>query len=215
MRDKLDNLIIVKDNYLKNYNQVIVDSSKFEYKPCQYGVYPGIRTENLADNYEFADTFISDIIKTHFPYVGEEFSYAFHFHKNLPYEDVNLNEGWIHVDPNVVTGLVYLTPGIVDDTAGTSFYRQIKDSPVSKMERNSRATFIKTHSNKQEYLSDLESHNSCYEQIMNVPYVSNRMVAFDCNVPHRPNNYKFKNSEFVRLSILFYIFVESLKPKLP
>lgn len=195
----LENMVFSKDNFLLDYEKVLQESDTFEYKSSPDGIYPGIRTKDLAvDGY--GKDIVDSAVKLLFPQ-AEIAEYHFHYHVNVPYPDAPANTGWIHSDGTQLTGLIYLTPNTIDATAGTTFHNQrtrfLYESEVMRQ-------FFMGECSVSEYLTALEVNNNQYELINDVPFVTNRLVMFDSRTPHAPKDYRLKNGA-PRKSILFYV----------
>jgi hypothetical protein len=195
---KYHNVVLVKDDFLVDYNNFLIESEKSDHFSDHDGIYPGIRSKNMiGDGYKQIVKSAVDLLCPE----NTDFDHNFHYHLNTFYEDAEANEGWIHSDSGDLTGLVYLTPYTIDFTAGTTFFTQKhapqKEDPIVR-------EFFKGCASVSDYVASKKVHNNQYALINDVPYVTNRLVLFDSRLPHTTKNYKLQNG-FPRKYIIFSI----------
>jgi len=200
----------------RNSTQVIDGFFKNPYKVMDLGnsldfvrdeTWPGTRTENLLTSsdpqvLEFAKFFAKMIADNVF-YGLKKFKIDIRFHKNDIYDISEANEGWIHNDEIDFAGLVYLNPEIPNMNTGTSIFEKISEGVFEVKDYNSRKVLNSTQQVTQEYLEDLKANRENFLETINVGNKFNRLVAYDAEQWHRPNNYVVEIPP--RYSLLFFI----------
>lgn len=202
---KYKNSTHVIDNFFYNPRSVIELGQSLDY--FNDVTWPGLRTKNLLqiDNeqaVEFAKFFAKKIADEVF-YGLNKFQIDIRFHKNEIYDTEEANYGWIHNDEIDFAGLVYLNLEETSMHTGTSIFDKntIEDFKVQDFESRKELNFKKNVTDQ--YLIDLAENKKQFEETINVGNKFNRLVAYDAEQWHRPNNYKVKTPP--RYSLLFFI----------
>ena len=195
----------VIDNFFINPRSVIELGESLEYS--NDATWPGLRTKNLLqiDNeqaVEFAKFFAKKIADEVF-YGLSKFQIDIRFHKNEVYDVDEANCGWIHNDEIDFAGLVYLNIEEPNMHTGTSIFDKtdIEDFKVQDFESRKELNLNKNVTDQ--YLIDLKENRKQFAETVNVGNKFNRLVAYDAEQWHRPNNYQTKT--LPRYSLLFFI----------
>ena len=116
-------MIASRDGIFKHPNQLVKLANKIDYSNVGYT--RGVRSKPLheIDN-ELFQSINMKILNCFYQDSKIEFFARTYFQKN----DYDINDGWVHQDNCMFTGIVYLNP---DNTSGTSLYN-IKDSMFYK-----------------------------------------------------------------------------------
>ena len=202
------------DNFYDN-PQEIRDwalSLKFNDKENKDGKWPGIRTPMLHEiNHIFFDTFCKKILSMYFDLTKSdiEWNIVTNFQLIDPYEDPELNKGWVHYDDrSIFGGIIYLDPD-PDINAGTSV-GDINFDHISEEEFNTlqdiRKDFYQgklcTDAELAEYKRLLNLNNELYVPTAEFKNKFNRMVSFDGTCPHQAN---FGTPGKKRLTQVFFV----------
>ena len=139
-------------------------------------------------------------------------------------KESELNKGWIHQDVMIkqgfgddeVAGLVYLTPGI-DQDSGTSLWTL---KPNVKVDTQAPAYFDQdqqawinedTQMGGEEYITGYKSHMEKFTEKLRFQNVFNRMIMYDSREWHAANSYYHEDGQDPRLTLAFFIGgIESL-----
>ena len=206
--------VICKNNFFNNPEKVLELAKKLTYERSER--YPGKRTINLLESTDteaknFAMFFARKIMKDVFPGISR-FVTHISFHINDVYDNDTANTGWIHNDNVRLAGLVYLNPEERNFDTGTSIFIKHGEKDFENSDLPSRKEFNITQQASEQYLKDLESNHNNLQETIKIGNVYNRLIAYDSNLWHRPNNYKTA-SVTPRTTLLFFIdFYEFTKP---
>jgi hypothetical protein len=99
-------------------------------------------------------------------------------------------KGWIHRDPNLISGVIYLSPNASLDS-GTTIY-QPKDLSYNDPDPDNKLILP---------ASVRDEHNSHFDESVVVKNKFNRLIAFDGHLWHGVNS--FQDEE--RLTLVFFI----------
>jgi len=111
--------------------------------------------------------------------------------------------GWIHSDLNLVSGVIYLSKE--SNNSGTTIYRPI--NPIDAKFKNEE------HKNKsyenieaiKNFDSFKEENNKQFKPSITVESEYNRLVMFDGHMFHGGNNFYGKSLEESRLTLVFFV----------
>jgi hypothetical protein len=198
--------IVCKNDFFNNPQKIIELSKKQTYKNSER--WPGKRTDNLLESTDpeirdFAVFFAKKLGTEVFPGISR-FNTHISFHINDVYDDEISNEGWIHNDDVTLAGLVYLTPNEANFNNGTSIFLKKGEQDFRNTDYRSRKDFNLTKIATEQYKKDLEMNHRNFEETVRFGNLFNRLIAYDSNLWHRPNNYK-TNTTFPRTTLLFFI----------
>lgn len=195
---------ISKDDFFKNPNKVIELSNDLEYHRSE--IWPGERTINL---FEIKDDRIADLVKYMTKRLSVEifpgiYKYLLdlRFHRNYSYQDEMLNQGWIHSDDCQLAGIIYLNKESNYDS-GTSIFEKNSNVSFDRADFSSRLNFNLYDLTSDEYKKDLKNNHKQFSESIKFGMKFNRLVGYDAQMFHRPNNYKVLGPK--RLTLLFFI----------
>lgn len=198
--------VVCKNDFFNNPDKVLELANKQTYDKSER--YPGKRTINLLESTdpetkEFAMFFAKKIAREVFPGM-HRFVIHISFHINEVYDDEFANEGWIHSDDVTLAGLVYLNPTETSFNSGTSIFLKRGEQDFATTDFPSRKEFNTTSTVTEQYKDDLRNNHTNFEETIRVGNVYNRLIAYDSNLWHRPNNFKTSVNE-PRTTLLFFI----------
>jgi hypothetical protein len=172
---------ICADNFFDNPHQIINISKKIELKKTK--TISGYRSENISDiNKNLFDYVNKKIINYIYPgSKGIDFSASTFFQKS----DADENDGWVHADNSIITGIIYLTP---EGTSGTSIFDakeefNLPQPLLSKYEYFENKEKYTKEEKKLIYNEKL-NNNDYFIKTINYLGKFNRMVAFDSKTYH-------------------------------
>lgn len=180
--------VTIVDNFFENPLAVREFALKQQYKPDPENLWPGVRSAPLHE-----------IDLDFFRFTIERYLALYHspnqikgWHAKAHFQIVNSKseKGWVHRDPNLTSGIIYLTPG-ASPTSGTSIYEPKK---VGFYDADPADKQILPASTRDE-------HNANFEESIVVKNKFNRLVAFDGHLWHGVN--EFPDEE--RLTLVFFI----------
>lgn len=202
----LSNLLISKDNFFNNPDKVVELAQKQTYARAIN--FPGRRTNNLLESEDFATrefgVFFAKKLAREILCGINQFVIHISFHINDTFDDEDANQGWIHSDDVTLAGLVYLNKTENNFLNGTSMFNKITPEDFPVLDFQSRKDFNTTNTVTEEYKSDLKNNLTHFEETIRVGNQYNRLVAYDAERWHRPNNFKTSNLD-PRLTLLFFI----------
>jgi hypothetical protein len=200
----IKNIAVCVDDFFRNPEKVVaLSNSQIFYRS---EVFPGERTKNLLEQEatkSFGLYFANRLIKDVFPML-DKFSIDLRFHKNHVYGTDDLNIGWVHSDGCDLAGLVYLNINEKDIDTGTSMYDKNISTPFPTEDIITRRKFNITGCEDQFYRQKLNENHAAFEETVRFGNKYNRLIAYDANLFHKPNNYKTVCGE-QRLTLLFFL----------
>jgi hypothetical protein len=202
---KYSKSVHVFDNFFKNPTKVMELGDRLIFESSE--IWPGRRTKNLleindSDVVEFAKFFAKKLADEVF-YGIKTFQLDLRFHKYDIYDVKEANCGWIHNDETNLAGLVYLNPAYASMKTGTSIFDKISMHDFNTPDFESRKELNLNKTVTDRYLQDLKNNHKNFTETINVGNKFNRLIAYDAELWHRPNNYIVDNPP--RYSLLFFI----------
>ena len=204
------------DNFFEEPNTFKELSKILNYKKCPNGFWPGKRTDSLHTvSQAVFDNFFSRFFRIYYDLSLEdlEWNANLYFQKIKPFEDPELNKGWIHSDhPCLIGGLVYLNENN-DPNSGTSTFSCLNDDAffLSPEEAEyKRKFFLGENIDIEKYKQLYNNYEKNFVETTRFNYVYNRLVSYDGSVHHRANSF-YGNGEEERLTLVF--FVNEIKAK--
>jgi hypothetical protein len=205
--------IFCKNNFFQNPKRILdfANSLEFSYK---HKGFPGTRTENLAmsdqpECKDFANFFVAKLLNEVYTNILEV-TIDIRFHKYPVYNDSSLNTGWVHIDDNeLLAGVLYLNNNFESFNAGTSFFTP-KHEITAPDEIRENFNLDSTAVNIDKYKESLVSHNDQFNETIKVGNLYNRLITYDSNIFHKPNDYCINNMDN-RLTLVFVISKYSYK----
>ena len=123
---------------------------------------------------------------------------SLHFQKiNSSYQ-----EGWVHCDEALLTGIVYLNEKS-NPNGGTTIYKP-KNLSYNEKNRDKKHSFYKGLLSDEDGIKFRNEHNEQFNESIIVKNEYNRLICFDGFLPHGANDYTNINNE-ERLTLVFFI----------
>ena len=168
------------------------------------GYVRGVRSKRIheIDN-ELFESINIKILNCFYPDAQIEFFARTYFQKN----DYDINDGWVHKDDCMITGIVYLDP---NNTSGTSLYN-IKSSLGSPLDHNRKQDYFKNYDKySEEQKKEIQElkikNNSMFYKTVSFTGEYNRLVAFDGQMFHSSEIQKKDKERLILIS-----FIEKIK----
>lgn len=163
--------------------------------------YPGKRTKHLhLINPDFFDVFCRKFMSLFHDFEANQnvtWEIDTQFQIIEPDEIHTINEGWIHRDPGILSGVIYLTPDIPLDY-GTSFYRPKKEYRYAKIincDHKDEYYFSQNKNlNVDFYQQKLRENNDRFEQVAKFSNIYNRLITFSGGYYHKEDKLYTKNT---------------------
>ena len=205
--------IFCKNNFFQNPARILDFANSLEFSYTHKG-FPGIRTENLAlsnnpECKDFANFFVAKLLNEVYTNILEV-NIDIRFHKYPVYDDKELNTGWIHIDDSeLLAGVVYFNNNFENFKAGTSFFTPADEiNPPDEIRENFNLDSTTVDTDK--YKESLVNHNSQFNETITIGNLYNRLITYDSNLFHKPNDYYINNTDN-RLTLVFVISRYSYK----
>jgi hypothetical protein len=205
--------IFCKNNFFQNAKRIsdFANSLEFSYT---HKSFPGTRTENLATSNnpeckDFANFFVAKLLNEVYTNILEA-TIDVRFHKYPAYEDNELNTGWVHIDDtDLLAGVLYLNNNFENFNAGTSFFTPNHEiTPPDKIREHFNLDHTAADIDK--YKESLARHNNQFNETIKIGNLYNRLITYDSNLFHKPNDYYINNTDS-RLILVFVISKYSYK----
>jgi hypothetical protein len=183
---------VVLDNFFDDPLWVRDFALKQEYTKDPDGLYPGKRTQPLHELNEKLFKHVINRFNSIFFYLEHiEGWQARAFFQQI---DSSYNEGWVHRDVDLISGLIYLNPNPSLDT-GTTIYKP-----------KATGLFGVNPMNKQSLPGSVrEENNGEFDESIIVKNRFNRLIAFDSTEFHCANKFTGNSPETNRLTLVFFI----------
>ena len=178
------------DSVFQHPQKLIRLANSFDYS--NVGYIRGVRSKPLHEiNKELFESFNMKVLSCFYPNTKIEFFAKTYFQKN----DYDINDGWVHKDDCLITGIVYLNP---DNTSGTSLYN-IKNEARSIDFIKSNSGWSLDQTRKQDYFKNYDKYsekekeeiqqlkiknNSMFYKTASFTGEYNRLVAFNGEMFH-------------------------------
>lgn len=191
----------VVDNFFDDPKWVRDFALQQEFKTDPENSWPGART-----------TLVGDLDRDFFHHTISRFMalfYDFRYH-DLQWEakgffqrvDKNYEYGWVHRDPALITGIVYL-----DDepstSAGTTIY-QPKKPGATEIHLAERTESFRNPEITSSLANFRKENNEQFEESIVVKNKFNRLVGFDSHLYHAANDY-VGDGNSSRLTLVFFV----------
>jgi hypothetical protein len=190
----------VVDNFFNDPAMVKEYAEAQQYSRDPFNQWPGERTESIHTlNPTFFANTINKFLQIFYPECEhiEWSGYGF-FHR----VDEIYNQGWVHVDGTLITGIIYLNEEY-NPQAGTTIYQpKILGEQMLHVDKRTAANAHPTKS--KEYESFRKENEDQFEESIVLKNKFNRLVAFDSHLYHAGNNYT-SNEQSSRLTIIFFL----------
>jgi len=194
--------ITVVDDFFEYPDEVREFALQQEYLPDPENKWPGKRSKHL---HELNPVLFNNT-------VNKVFSLFFNLGKtNISWNasvcfqkiDGKYQEGWVHSDENICTGIIYLSKS--KNKCGTTIYRPI--DPVNATFKNLDKK-IESFTNTN-LIADNENfrleNNKEFRPTVTVQEEYNRLVLFDGHLLHSANEFYGGEDDSVRLTLVFFV----------
>lgn len=176
-----------------------------EFLPSNSGRWPGRRTKTVDQiNYDLYHQTVLKLLNlffhpdSHTSFVIPIESYSCNMFFQLV--DADYNQGWVHCDEGLVTGIVYLNPD-TDHNSGTSIYRpNFQGATIKNFDKKLQNNLDK--SNDDVFLKE---NNKNFRESIIVKNEFNRLIAFDSHLPHAAGNFFGHSNTESRLTLVFFL----------
>jgi hypothetical protein len=194
--------ITVADDFFEYPDAVREFALQQEYLPDPENKWPGKRSRFLHElNPTLFNNIINKVLSLFFNLAKTKISWSAH----VCFQKVNskYQEGWIHADENICTGIIYLSKS--KNKCGTTIYRPI--DPIN--------TNIKNSDKKSEGFSNTDlienvrdfrlENNKQFRPTVTVQEEYNRLIIFDSHLFHGANEFYGDEDDSARLTLVFFI----------
>lgn len=194
------------DDFFDNPDKIIEFAMSQEFNIAPDGAYPGKRTKTLYDlDKELFEKFSQKFFSIFYNFNKTDVRWVMdaRFQKIDPYENADLNEGWVHVDyTSVLSGVIYLTPE-ADKNAGTVLCKIKKGQIFDYAQQEKRDFNLGKLNDNERYISLMKENNNKFEDTVYFSNQFNRMIAFDSTIFHRVSSFDAGSSP--RLTLVFFV----------
>lgn len=205
--------ITVVDNFFKDPKSVRDFALSQEFSRPEIASWPGKRSKMLIDiDKDFYDQLLLKVLNLFFDIPKDSVSCMFDaFFQSIPKK---YQKGWTHLDIGTTfTGVVYLTPDAPLE-AGTTLSVDTTDDPLLDHEIKARF-YSDLEVNLDEYYNTRETNNNRFIKTTEVSNLFNRLVIFPGTIPHKENKFFGETIEDSRLTLVFFITLETFNNTLP
>jgi len=205
--------ITVVDNFFKDPDSVRAFALSQEFLRPEIASWPGKRSKMLIDiDKDFYDQLVLKVLNLFFDIPKDSVSCTFDaFFQSIPEK---YQEGWTHLDIGTAfTGVVYLTPG-APLVAGTTLHVDTTSDPL--LDHEIKAKFYSDlEVDLDEYYNAREENNNRFIKTTEVSNLFNRLVIFPGTAPHKENKFFGETVEDSRLTLVFFVTLETFRNTLP
>jgi hypothetical protein len=194
--------ITVVDDFFEYPDEVREFALQQEYLPDPENKWPGERSNFL---HESNPVLFNSIVNKVFSLFYDLHKTEISWNASVCFQKVDgkYQEGWVHADDNICTGIIYLSKS--KNKCGTTIYRPI--DPVNTTFKNSNKkieSFTNTNLITSTENFRLEN-NKQFRPTVTVQEEYNRLVFFDGSLIHGANNFYGNDDDSARLTIIFFI----------
>lgn len=181
-------------------------SDELEYEVADDGSWPGVRCDLTYTEFgrKFA-TQVSDILYD-FGFGEYALDYRLSFQrvkKNNYSPGSPMHHGWIHTDPTVYTGILYLNKNF-PPKSGTTIFDPIPGKDVN--DQSLKYEYYKGNEiNEDEYIKQIKENNSSFVSTVRVANKYNRLLLFEGHNYHGVESF-YHDSDEDRLTMAFFVF---------
>jgi hypothetical protein len=205
---------------MKNVPAIIVDdffdypdairgwalSDELEYKSAEDGSWPGVRTDLTFT--DFGHRFSQQVSSLLFDFSKEEYlldcsTYFQRIKKTDHSPDSPMHQGWIHTDPTLYTGILYLNRGFPANT-GTTIFEPILGGDVSDQSMKHQY-YLGKDIDENEYMRQIKENNQNFVPTLSVPNKYNRLLLFEGGCYHGVESF-YHDFDEDRLTVAFFVF---------
>lgn len=168
------------------------------------GQYPGSRTDLLSNiNQNFFNSFCKKVTSLFYDLDNTKLQWnvetTFQKIGRLSKEkESKFNEGWIHYDPHVFSGIIYLS----ENSVGTNIYDPIDPNDVDYEQYQRDIFYSGNKISEEEYANGIIENNSKFKESIRIDGKFNRLVLFEGGVWHGVPSFYCQGQE--RLTQVFF-----------
>lgn len=195
--------VTVVDNFYENPEIVREFALSQKFYPST-GAYPGSRTDLISNlNQKFFNTFCEKVISLFYnlndTQVDWQVETTFQKIGRLSKDkESKFNEGWIHYDPHIFSGILYLS----ENSVGTNIYDPIDPNDVDYEQYQRDIFYSGNEISEEEYAKGIIENNSKFKESIRIEGKFNRLVLFEGGVWHGVPSFYCQNQE--RLTQVFF-----------
>tara|TARA_R100000664_G_C2758306_1_gene147075 strand:- start:3469 stop:4071 length:603 start_codon:yes stop_codon:yes gene_type:complete len=196
-------MIASRDGIFKHPNKLVKLANRIDYS--NVGYVRGVRSKPVHEiDKELFESVNTKILSCFYPDTKIEFFARTYFQKN----EYDINDGWVHQDNCMITGIVYLNP---DNTSGTSLYNIKDNCSLDVLDQNRKQDYFKNYNKySEEQKKEIQQlkikNNSMFYKTVSFSGEYNRLVAFDGKMFHS-SEIQEKNKE----RLILISFIEQIK----
>lgn len=202
--------VTIVDDFFEFPDLVRDFALKQEFHKNKDGRWPGSRTNLLSDiDQDFFQKFSSKLLKLFFDFNHNQINWSIEvqFQKVPCFNNDSkspFNVGWIHSDPCIFSGVLYLNKNFPENT-GTNIYRIKKDVENFSESQDEKFIFYSGEDiNEKDYSEGIRRNNDQFEEIIRVENIYNRLVLFEGGQYHGVPSFYTDNLED-RLTLVFFV----------
>jgi hypothetical protein len=192
--------VTVLDNFFVNPKWVRELALQQEFHKDENGRWPGKRTKPIHEIYPGLHDYICRRFLSLFFTEDKDIDF-FQIAAIFQLVDVKYKNGWVHRDPSLVSGIVFLNDDETMHDSGTTIYEPLYEGLRGGLKQ-------KTDFYRGEIPTDepfKTQHNSCYKESIIVKNKFNRLIAFDGQLNHAANDFIGTDNNNSRLTMAFFI----------
>jgi hypothetical protein len=195
--------VTIVDNFYENPELVREFALAQKFHPSN-GRYPGSRTDLISDlNKSFFDIFCKKVTSLFYDFNSTKLEWSVEtafqkIGKLSKNKDSKFNEGWIHYDPYIFSGIIYLS----ENSVGTNIYDPINPEDTHHDQEQRDIFYSGGEISEQEYSAGIIENNSKFKESIRIDGKFNRLVLFEGGVWHGVPSFYCENGE--RLTQVFF-----------
>ena len=194
--------ITVVDDFFEYPDEVREFALQQEYFLDVENRWPGKRTKPLHEiNFSLFNSTVNKVI--YLFYNSNKTKISWNAAAQFQKVDSKYNEGWVHTDDNLCTGIIYLSKS--KNKCGTTIYR-----PIDPLSANLKNVDKKIESFKNtDLITNTDAfrleNNKQFRPTVTVQEEYNRLVLFDGHLIHSANEFYGAEDDSARLTLVFFI----------
>ena len=195
--------VTIVDNFYENPELVRDFALSQTFYPSN-GRYPGSRTDLISDlNQNFFNTFCHKVLSLFYDFNTTQLEWNVEttfqkIGKMSENKKSKFNEGWVHYDPHIFSGIIYLS----DDSVGTNIYEPIDPNDTHYPQNEKDIFYSGGNITEEEYSKGIIENNSKFKESIRIDGKFNRLVIFEGGVWHGVPSFYCEKGE--RLTQVFF-----------
>ena len=197
--------VTIVDNFYENPEIVRDFALSQEYYPTN-GRYPGERTESISSiSQEFFNNFCERLFSLFYDFSRTRLTWnvetSFQKIKNLSNDkNSKFNEGWIHPDDCIFSGVVYLSKS----NSGTSIYYPKVQGVETTSQDEKHIFYSGKEIDEEVYANAVTENNNNFYETIKVSGEFNRLILFEEGLHHGVPSFYSENED--RLTQVFFVY---------